>query len=607
MRTPHSHLSLRRQIIFGTRIFTFVTTLTVSLALFCLSNQYVLSSNLQSAEFNLRLVSSSIEVSLESADQLLNWAGTSSSIRRYLSWNGTSGAQLISAFNAAQEKYRSSTLQPKIQRFFLTNARDQYLQFGVALNSSSALNESSVEKYLQYGYGMHITEDPLLPKHAKSLSILRPLRTGKSTADPCYAYLGLDLSVITAPAAEYAMLEDSTLYWEMNGMLWQYSGGTLHACENFLEDADYTKRSGHQQHAMQQSAWQSRITLNGRHYYAVRVSLDNRDAALIQLLPEETFLQARNLYLGFILLGFVFIWALSLVLQQWLTRVITRPVEALQQRIAAIGRGDFTVDHTLEWDNELGDIGRGINQLAADVGELMAHRIEDERKKQELEYQMLQNEVNPHFIYNTLNSIRWMATLQHAPGIEEMVTAFARLTKSISKGTEKLVSLRYELSLLQDYFTIQKYRYGGDIEIEMEEIADERLYTDCLIPRFTLQPIVENSIFHGLEPKGGHGTIQLSVCTDADGHAILIHITDDGVGMPPETAVHLLDAPESEQKKNAQFRHVGLWNVQRRIQYSFGTDYGLTIESEPNVGTEVTIRLPDQKKGGANAADITGR
>lgn len=129
-----------------------------------------------------------------------------------------------------------------------------------------------------------------------------------------------------------------------------------------------------------------------------------------------------------------------------------------------------------------GDIGRGINKLAGDIDQLLASRIEDERRKQDLEYRMLQNEVNPHFIYNTLNSIRWMATIQNAPGIAEMVTAFARLTKSISKSTEKLVPLQQELALLNDYFIIQQYRYGGDIEIEVSNIEDESLCQDCMIP-----------------------------------------------------------------------------------------------------------------------------
>lgn len=96
------------------------------------------------------------------------------------------------------------------------------------------------------------------------------------------------------------------------------------------------------------------------------------------------------------------------------------------------------------------------------------------------------------------------------------MTAFARLTKSISKGTQKLVPLQEELALLNDYFTIQQYRYGGDLEIEVSRIESETLCRDCMIPRFTLQPLVENAIFHGLEPKGGHGSVLLDISTDPD-------------------------------------------------------------------------------------------
>ena len=123
-------------------------------------------------------------------------------------------------------------------------------------------------------------------------------------------------------------------------------------------------------------------------------------------------------------------------MQHWLERVITRPVEALQKAHRNRGQRQLCPDRTVEWNNELGDIGRGINQLAENVDSLMTRRVEDERRKQELEYRMLQNEVNPHFIYNTLNSIRWMATIQHAPGIAEMVTAFARLTKASQRHPE---------------------------------------------------------------------------------------------------------------------------------------------------------------------------
>ena len=604
MDCPGHRFSLRRQIVWSTRIFTALTSLAVCAALFFLSNQYVRTNTLQAAEFNLRLVATSIETSLNDADALLNWASINDTVRRYLSQEEVNGTQTIAAYKAAQEKYYSNPLYPKVIRFFMSNENDRHLQFG-PLNSSSALNRSSVSLFLQQGYGMRFTTDPLMISHPACLAISRPIRSGHGTMHRGTAYLALDPSVITDPAAGYSLTDGSALYWEMGNRLWQIENGSLTETENRLREVDYTLRTESNNGVTEQTAWQGKVQLDGQKYYVVKVTLNGRSAALVQLLPANTFLLHYGVYLWLVALGIAIIWGLSFLMQYWLERVITLPVEALQKRIEAVGSGSFAPDRTVEWNNELGDIGRGINQLAENVDSLMTRRVEDERRKQELEYRMLQNEVNPHFIYNTLNSIRWMATIQHAPGIAEMVTAFARLTKSISKGTQKLVPLQEELALLNDYFTIQQYRYGGDLEIEVSRIEDERLCRDCLIPRFTLQPLVENAIFHGLEPKGGHGSVLLDISTDPDTGDVLLRITDDGVGMPPELVAHLLDEPAEGAEKAEKFRHVGLWNVNRRIRYSFGEGYGLTIESEEDVGTEVTIRLPYQKKGNDHAADLT--
>ena len=605
MDRPGHRFSLRRQIVWSTRIFTALTSLAVCAALFFLSNQYVRTNTLQAAEFNLRLVATSIETSLNDADALLNWASINDTVRRYLSQEEVNGTQTIAAYKAAQEKYYSSPLYPKVIRFFMSNENDRHLQFG-PLNSSSALNRSSVSLFLQQGYGMRFTTDPLTISHPACLAISRPIRSGHGPMHRGTAYLALDPSVITDPAAGYSLTDGSALYWEMGNRLWQIENGSLTETENRLREVDYTLRTESNNGVTEQTAWQGKVQLDGQKYYVVKVTLNGRSAALVQLLPANTFLLHYGVYLWLVALGIAIIWGLSFLMQYWLERVITLPVEALQKRIEAVGSGSFAPDRTVEWNNELGDIGRGINQLAENVDSLMARRVEDERRKQELEYRMLQNEVNPHFIYNTLNSIRWMATIQHAPGIAEMVTAFARLTKSISKETQKLVPLQEELALLNDYFTIQQYRYGGDLEIEVSRIEDERLCRDCLIPRFTLQPLVENAIFHGLEPKGGHGSVLLDISIDPATGDVLLRLTDDGIGMPPEQVAHLLDAPTGEKEKAEKFRHVGLWNVNRRIQYSFGEAYGLTIESEEDVGTEVTIRLPYQQKGDSHAADLTG-
>ena len=604
MKSSH-RFPLRRQIVWSTRVFTALTSLAVCAALFFLSNQYVRTNTLQAAEFNLRLVATGIETSLNDADALLNWASINDTVRRYLSLEEVNGTQTIAAYKAAQEKYYSNPLYPKVIRFFMSNENDRHLQFG-PLNSSSALNRSSVSLFLQQGYGMRFTTDPLMLSHPACLAISRPIRSGHGTMHRGTVYLALDPSVITDSAAGYSLTDGSALYWEMGNRLWQIENGSLMETENRLREMDYTLRTESKNGVTEQTAWQGKVQLDGQKYYVVKVTLNGRSAALVQLLPANTFLLHYGVYLWLIALGIAIILGLSFLMQHWLEQVITRPVEALQKRIEAVGSGSFAPDRTVEWNNELGDIGRGINQLAEDVDSLMARRVEDERRKQELEYRMLQNEVNPHFIYNTLNSIRWMATIQHAPGIAEMVTAFARLTKSISKGTQKLVPLQEELALLNDYFTIQQYRYGGDLEIEVSRIEDERLCRDCLIPRFTLQPLVENAIFHGLEPKGGHGSVLLDISTDPDTGDVLLRITDDGVGMPPELVAHLLDEPAEGAEMAEKFRHVGLWNVNRRIRYSFGEGYGLTIESEEDVGTEVTIRLPYQQKGDSHAADITG-
>ena len=604
MDRPGHRFSLRRQIVWSTRVFTALTSLAVCAALFFLSNQYVRTNTLQAAEFNLRLVATSIETSLNDADALLNWASINSTVRRYISQEDVNGTQTIAAYTAVQEKYYSSTLYSHILRFFITNENDRHLQFG-ALNASAALNRTSVKQFLTKGYGMQFTTDPLLPGSPDCIAISQPVRCGKGTLHRGSAYLALDTAIITDPAAGYSLTDGSALYWEMGSRLWQIQNGSLTETENRLREVDYTLRTESKNGVTGQTAWQGKVQLDGQKYYIVKVTLNDRSAALVQLLPANTFLQHYGVYLWLIALGIAIIWGLSFLMQHWLEWAITRPVEALQKRIEAVGGGDFTADPAVEWPNELGDIGRGINKLAADVDGLMNRRVEDERKKQELEYRMLQSEVNPHFIYNTLNSIRWMATIQHAPGIAEMVTAFARLTKSISKETQKLVPLQEELALLNDYFTIQQYRYGGDLEIEVSRIEDERLCRDCLIPRFTLQPLVENAIFHGLEPKGGHGSVLLDISIDPATGDVLLRLTDDGIGMPPEQVAHLLDAPTGEKEKAEKFRHVGLWNVNRRIQYSFGEAYGLTIESEEGIGTEVTIRLPYQKKGNDHAADLT--
>ncbi len=178
-------------------------------------------------------------------------------------------------------------------------------------------------------------------------------------------------------------------------------------------------------------------------------------------------------------------------------------------------------------------------------------------------------------------------------GIAEMTTALARLLKNVSKGTAALIPLKDELALVKDYFLIQQYRYGGNISIDYQ-IGSEDLYR-CLIHRFTLQPIIENAMFHGIEPKGCAGKIAIraEAKTDGEGNRLLsITVTDNGIGMSPERIREVLEGEGAPP--NDFFRHVGISNVNRRIQYNFGKAYGITIKSAVGEYTAMTITLPYQ-------------
>lgn len=318
------------------------------------------------------------------------------------------------------------------------------------------------------------------------------------------------------------------------------------------------------------------------------------------LLSEQDYSAQTQAYL-LIIYGIVIVIILMGFLLAWLLdRTISQPVNRLSDRIRCISEGDFSRDETIEGNDELGHIGHGINYMSENVQLLMERRVADEKQKKDLEYQILQSQINPHFLYNTLNSIKWMATIQNAPGIAEMTTSLARLMKNVAKGTAAQIPLKEELALVNDYVLILKYRYGGNLTVAYD-ITDEAL-SDCLIHRFSLQPLVENALFHGIEPKGCPGLITITAerTMNAGGDdLLLISVTDNGIGMDEETIRQVL---LEEGRTSADFfKQLGIHNVHTRIQYAFGPNYGITIQSKIGKYTTMMIRLPYQQAKGGQA------
>lgn len=272
-------------------------------------------------------------------------------------------------------------------------------------------------------------------------------------------------------------------------------------------------------------------------------------------------------------------------LTYYLSKRLTKPLVAILARLKEISSGVFDMDTSIAGSDEMGLIGQGINEMSGRIGILMNELIQREQEKFQLEYRVLIKQIDPHFIYNVLNSIKVMADIQKIEGISAMSSALGTLLREISKGASEQVTIKRELELLEQYLYIQKIRRQGLLMIQYH-IEDESIL-DCIIPRFTLQPLAENSIYHGFDRSGRKGELDFFIKSEDDG--IVIIVRDNGAGISPAKCKTLLDEDES----SAEY-HVGLKNVDKRIKLFFGAG-GLSLESAEGEYTKVYVRFPMKK------------
>lgn len=585
------HGSIQVRVLALTLLFTLGVSLVIAIGNMRQMAAEWERTTLLNAEYALQTAATAIHRDIEEVDDLASWCAYNPSIRTYLLTDVGSNNQALSMYPTISAKYSTLRTMQYVQRFVLINAKGRQMVFGTAVTNTVAMTPEVLARIPGYdeeysGWSCIIRDPMALTSQALDTIPLTRKLTLSGTGREAHICAFVSPALITAALKGFTMPEDSSLLWQMGGRYYGINGNIL--TEEPLSDIPAEQLDVDM---LDDSTEVYSIAAGYDAQLMVRYPIGVHDLYLIEIIPNGP-LQRQIPYLSdSLVISLLAILVLGLLLAFLLHRMITPPITALQNRITKISSGDFSFDPAIEWNNELGDIGRGINSMSASVTALMDHRLEDEKQKQDLEYRMLQNQINPHFIYNTLNSIKWMATIQHAPGIAEMVTALSRLLKSVSKSNERLVPLYEEFALLNDYFTIQQYRYGGTITLDVSYIEDEKLNHSCLIPRFTLQPLVENAIFHGIEPKGSAGEVTLRVERDTANGDVLIRLTDDGIGMTAEQAAKALQEPGPEEAA-AKYRHVGMWNVHKRLQYSFGEAYGLSIESEPGVGTTVMVRLP---------------
>ncbi len=308
--------------------------------------------------------------------------------------------------------------------------------------------------------------------------------------------------------------------------------------------------------------------------------------SIIKILSTAELNREKRMLLSITLLILLSSFIFTSILTVYLSSHLAHPLTKLLRQTRAIAEGDFNGDPSIEGQDELGILGKSINEMAVNIKNLLHQVIADEQEKRRLELEMLQYQVNPHFLYNTLNSLKLMATIQKADGIREMVTALGRLIMNLSKDSTEKIALSQEIALLNDYVYIQNIRYKGKIKLDYALESQDLLRYKII--KFTLQPIVENAIFHGIEPKKDAGSIVIHISNPAG--SLLICVEDDGVGMTAEQIESVLIKPPS--KKNRGLSGIGVQNVAERLKLTYGSEWGLTIQSVVGEYTKVYLKIP---------------
>lgn len=570
---------------------------------------YLVSNNLrqnllQTSEISLSFLCSSINANIEGVVSYIHTCQKSDKIQKFAMESDTTDNHVKrEAHDFITDTYASNSALPShlVRLVIIGKYRSDIIQLVEASKSTGKVSAQAIME-LPYFELLHsnpgkpcteILPDPFYTaRQIPMIPFVYSIQHTYKADETGYIFAEISIDVLTEPIRDYLSDTNNKFYYKIGNTFYRYADYTLIPCKELdivESDKDIPYTALHD-NIFLQSIYNPE-TKETSLLIAQPLIMEN---CYVMLCVDEHEL-SQNILHSFLLILLIIITIASFIGVMMfivLSRIINVPVNQLQKRIKRIESGDFSYDSSTEWEHELGDIGRTINHLSENVLNLMNQRIEDEKQKKDYEYQMLQSQINPHFMHNTLNSIKWMATIQNAPGIAEMTTALSRLLKNVSNGTTSLISIREELALIQDYFTIQQYRYGGAITLSIH--VDDDSLMDCLILRFTMQPLIENAIFHGIEPKGTAGNIQIHIYKD-DCNDIHIEVCDDGIGISPDIIGTLLEQ-HSAIGSSSFFKEIGIDNVHRRLQYEFGERYGLSIASTPGEGTTVTILLPAERR-----------
>ena len=321
---------------------------------------------------------------------------------------------------------------------------------------------------------------------------------------------------------------------------------------------------------------------DGERSYYVGACAESGFSLILQQPQTYTAQVVRSIYLVAALMGALCL-VLCLVCAWWLSRRLFEPVNELDGAMRRVEGGDYDVRIESTRQDEMGRLAASFDRMTAEYRQNLERSVQRERELNETRLRMLQSQLNPHFLYNTLDCMKWLGVTGGVPQVAELAADLAALLRAGISGSE-YITLEEELELIGRYLAIQEVRFGDRFVCELD--VDER-FQHCVVPKLILQPLVENAIIHGVADSD-EGFIKLWAEEDAEGY-LLLKVSDNGSGIPPEVLERL------NSHELIPGGHLGLNNVDRIVRLSYGESCGLSAYPNEGGGSCVQLRLPMQK------------
>jgi two-component system, sensor histidine kinase YesM len=350
--------------------------------------------------------------------------------------------------------------------------------------------------------------------------------------------------------------------------------------------SDFNKLDGHSIPAVKVGSGYNITNVSDKDYLIAFHESEFSNLTYYHFLPFDNITKQSNIIKRWLFVYLLFMLLLTIFLSRRAASALSKPIESLTVKMKQAQKGHFEqFDFGGEGypNDEVGQLHGNFQIMINRINKLIKENYQKQLVIKETEYKALQAQINPHFLYNTLDSINWMAKLNKQPNISIMAEALGNMMRNIISKKAPLIPIKDELQIVKNYITIQKYRYHDRLDFTLDSLPEVESF---LIPKLSIQPIVENAIQHGLEESVDGCVISISTSL-VNNEQLCVVVEDNGPGMEEGTIESIFNG-EIKSKGTG----IGLRNINDRIKLMFGSAYGLEIKSELGKGTKVIITLP---------------